>query len=108
MGQLKQALGAGVRRLQDPAPVRCYTRTGRTEQDDASIISGELTPRITLRPAREVEMYASRSWGEADIMRHVSAGGWFNIPATQFESQAAALFARHAQDTWAALAQGEV
>ena len=94
-----------TRRLTFPAPRRVSDRTGtqsvarthwllRKLPGGHNAINNELILRT--HPV-EQPVFATRPWGEHDILALVSHGGWFDFSVTDFESKAAREFAMAAQ-----------
>ena len=94
-----------ITRLTYPAPRRCSDRTGAEEITDTywkvtKKPNSKMQFEFDLtRATRQVQQpkFTSRKWGEADVLRHISNGGWFDFNNTEFVDRATREFATHAQ-----------
>jgi len=93
------------RRLAFPAPYRCSHETGSTQALRSKLV---LAPKDRgLRHANHVlvlseflaeqKLYTTAPWTEADALRLISSGGWFDFSRTEFEDKATREFAMAAQ-----------
>ena len=103
-----------ISRLTFPAPRRCSDQTGITQ---AVRTGWKLTKRkgsqkqidfelSTFEHVVDQPVFASRKWGEADVLRLISNGGWFDFNNVEFEDRATRGFAAQAQIAYQQIMEG--
>lgn len=93
-------------RLTYPAPSRCHTRTS-TENREKTYWTWPSKPKgygqsdtpegLLVRAKYEQPVFTSYPYGEADVLRTLAHGGWFDFAVTDFDSPATRQFAQDAQ-----------
>lgn len=92
------------RRLTHPAPSRASTQTGSEPQVRSRWLY-TAKAKSTEVEGRRVEsrvdqpLFSSHPYGEGDVLRTLSSGGWFDFNNTSFASQKVRQFALDAQRT---------